>query len=157
MRARATRVASARFSAFPPLHTFLPLVIIMSEGLNDPALLFTPVKATATNSLSSLSALSPPPESPTPAAEPLVARTGIKGNASCFVELPRIPNQEKEKYELLDIAESESDSDSDEIVELVGEYKLGDKLYTYAEHGDGIVRRVCVNLFRMSSCILLAL
>lgn len=115
---------------------------------SDPALLFTPVKAGPRRSESS--ELSDPPDSPSPDTG-AATRTDRGKDVTLFVELPSLTNEERSKYDTLNWQDSDSDSDDvDEIIELVGEHKSGNKVYLFARHGDGIVRRVGLILLLLS-------
>lgn len=122
----------------------------MSEEINAPTRPFTPVKAGTPSAQSS--ALTDLPDFPTPGAGPEAARAEHENNAFCFVELPRISSEEKAKYEAIEVSDYESDAD--EVVELVGERKSGDKLYLFAIHKDGVVRRVRNDFPRVCAIIL---
>ena len=64
-----------------------------------------------------------------------------------YVDVPRLNEAEREKYQPLEdfnyVSDSDSEGASSRIEEIEGEHRLGDRLYLYARYGDGILRRVC--------------
>lgn len=146
-----TRVASTPLP-FPtsfPNHYFAATQNAMSTSSDDPALLFSPPPRSK-----------PPPEiidvdmidSPS-ASEPLHSDALSVGDASrpkptpglsLFVDVPRLSHSEKKKYEYLDTLDSEDeDPDASEVVEFVGEHKVGKTVFLYARCQDDLFRRVC--------------
>lgn len=123
----------------------------MDYDADDPASLFTPVR----NSISSRNSeanTAPPSTSPSPDAPARSNR--VKDTRGFVVELPKLGKKNLDKYQPIIVSDNDTDpdpGDATRIEEIEGEHKSGNKLFLFARHGDGILRRVC------SSCLILRL
>lgn len=119
----------------------------MSDASDDPVLLFTPVKS-ATGSLNTDGNNETPPGTPTNNHDASTRRKGVKG-ARPVVDIQKMSTEELAQYQPSGIPVDDSESESEgtsKIEEIEGEHRLGDRLFLFARHRDGIVRRVSVTI-----------
>ena len=119
----------------------------MADASEDPALLFTPVKGASVSRSAAYGAetLSTPAlDAQSPARH---YASGDAPQTQFYVDVPRLNETERAKYQPLEdfnyVSDSDSEGESSKIEEIEGEHRLGDRLYLYARYGDGILRRVC--------------
>lgn len=122
------------------------LLFNMAQDVGDPRLLFTPPGSAGTSVKGDEFEVPSTPQEILSDA-PSSKSDATKMNMSVYISPPSLASQEKQKYTGGLLVESESDAEGEEIVEFVGEYRLGSDLFLYARYKDGICRRVSGILF----------
>lgn len=64
------------------------------------------------------------------------------GQVLDHVSIPTVDSDILQEYRSGAFSESDGDPDEEQIIEFVGEYRLGTDLFLYARYNDGICRRV---------------
>ena len=132
---------------YTPLRCPVLLSVDMEDVPDNPALLFTPSKSISNTQDANViqeTALRTPsiPDASTRHKNMEVPRL--------VVEIPKLSEAELAKSQPcgspIDTSESESE-DVSKVEEIEGEHQLGNKRFLFARYGDGILRRVRIDVF----------
>lgn len=81
----------------------------------------------------------------------------VPGRAPFYVLSNVLSTKEKAKYKSISEWEDDEDEDAEEIIEIEGEHTIDGKIYCFARHRDGILRRVRLQFSAAANALLNAL